>query len=129
MLRDARANLAHFAADIDGQLQELVRANNALRRLDLSDAHLHLREIFNRDFVRSGLRRSARRACHRAAACRRRRYWLLRFAFHRFHPLYRFRFFDSRENGFWLADPSARQESSPVVLTDAGVKLQLRRGT
>src|ERR1700730_16447488 len=54
-LRDSRANLADFAADVDGQLQQLVRTHNALRSLDLPDSHLDLREIFNRDFFGSSL--------------------------------------------------------------------------
>jgi len=52
ILRDARANLAHFAADVDCQLQQFVCADDALGRLDLAHAHLHFREIFNRDLLR-----------------------------------------------------------------------------
>src|ERR1700676_1696300 len=120
ILRDACANLAHFTADVDGQLQQLVRSYNALRSFDLPYAHLDLREIFNRDFVGSSLCGSTRWPCRRSYACRRRRYYrLLRFAFQRFHPLYSFLVFDSRKQRFRLCNLCSRPKRSPLQFVNS----------
>src|SRR5713101_6258909 len=121
ILRDASANLAHFAADIDSQLQQLVRADDALGRLDLAHAHLHFREIFNRDLFWRSLRGRSRSACWRSTGTRRWRcnYRLLWFAFHRFHPLDSFLFFDSRKQCFRFRDLSSGPQRSPLQFVDS----------
>src|SRR5258708_23111815 len=50
VLRDAGANLANLGADIDGQLQQLIRADDAFGGLDLPDAHFDFGEILDADF-------------------------------------------------------------------------------
>src|SRR6266853_271357 len=49
-LGDTGANLANFGADIAGQLQQFVRADDAFGGLDLADAHLDFVEVLNADF-------------------------------------------------------------------------------
>src|SRR5882762_4133915 len=119
ILRDARANLAHFAADVDCQLQQLVRADDALSRLDLAHAHLHFREIFYRDLFRRSLRRGSRSARWRTFG---RGWWcnyrLLWFAFHCFHPLDSFLFFDSRKQCLRFRNLSSGPQDSPLQLVD-----------
>src|SRR5713101_849812 len=53
-LGDAGANLANLGADIDGELQQFVRADDAFGGLDLPDAHLDLGEVLDADFFRRG---------------------------------------------------------------------------
>src|ERR1700730_7967350 len=100
VLRNSGANLAYLAADIDRQLQQFVRAHDALRGFDLTYPHLHLGELFDPDLVRR---------CGRG--CRTGRYagrdtWSYRcrlflcFVFHYFHPLY----------GFCLVDPWEKRQ-------------------
>src|SRR5262249_5429713 len=49
-LGDASADLADFGADVDGELKQLVGADNALRGFDLADAHFDFGEVVDGDF-------------------------------------------------------------------------------
>ena len=53
-LRDAGADLADFRADVHGELQEFVGADDALGGLDLADAHFDFGEILDADFFAGG---------------------------------------------------------------------------
>ena len=110
--RDPRDDLAHFIADVDGSFSSLSAPGNALRRLDLPDAHLDFGEILDRRFSGRGPAggwRTAAGAGRRglaagAAAAVRvlpvpRACW---FLFHGFDPFDRFGFIDARENSFRL---------------------------
>src|SRR5580698_3166365 len=48
-LRDAGADLADFGADVDGELEQFVGADDALGGFDLADAHLDFDEIVDTD--------------------------------------------------------------------------------
>src|SRR5260370_8854610 len=54
VLRDAGANLANLGADVNGELQQLVRANDAFGGLDLPNAHLDFGEVLDADFFGCG---------------------------------------------------------------------------
>src|SRR5260370_1294415 len=53
-LGNAGANLANLRADIDGELQQFVRADDALGGLNLSDPHLHFAKLLNAVLFRGG---------------------------------------------------------------------------
>src|SRR5260370_11669442 len=50
VLRDAGANLANLGADVNGELQQLVRANHAFGGLYLPNSHLAFAEVLHSDF-------------------------------------------------------------------------------
>src|SRR5260370_3958427 len=117
-LRDAGANLANLRADIDGELKQLVRADDALGGLNLPDAHLHFGKVLNADLFRGG-RRSGRGNAARGWRARSRRggntrRLLLCFVFHSLHPLDCLCFFDSREELLRLAERCAGSQMSPA---------------
>src|SRR6516162_10844064 len=51
VLRYASADLANFGANVHGELQEFVRADDALGRLDMAHAHFDFREIVDPDLL------------------------------------------------------------------------------
>src|SRR5882724_904489 len=53
-LGDTGANLANFGADIHGQLQQFVCADDAFGGLDLPNAHLDFGKVLDPDFFRCG---------------------------------------------------------------------------
>src|SRR5467141_2824658 len=125
VLRDAGANLANLRADAHGELQQLVRADNALGGLDLPDAHLDFGKVLDADFFRcdgrsgSSSATSGGHACGRGRGCRNRRRLFLFFFFHGFHPLDCFLMLDSWKHGFNRPDSSTWLQLTPVKLVDA----------
>src|SRR5260370_13872374 len=72
VLRDAGAHLPNFCANVGAELQQLVRANDTLRGLNLAYAHLDLGEILDADFFGSGGGGCRRRPPRCGGACGRR---------------------------------------------------------
>src|ERR1051325_9396349 len=111
VLRDARANLANLRADIHREFEQLVCADNALRRFDLADAQLDFRKILDAAFLRRAWRRRSRsrRSCARRRFRRRcGRCGIQFFVCHRFDPFYRLIFFHAREQRLRLDRKSTR---------------------
>src|SRR5258708_5508512 len=112
VLGDASANLANLGANVDCELQQLVRADDALGGLDLADAHLDFSEVLNADLFRCGRSGgsssapSSWGAYRRGSRCRNRRRLFLFFFFHGFHPLNCFLMLDSGKHGSNRPDSS-----------------------
>src|SRR6185369_518868 len=124
VLGDASADLADFGADVYGELEELVGADDAFGGFHLAYAHLDFGEIFDADFFGWGGSRCCRSAsgngCRGGSGFRslsraaNREWCVLFFVLHGFDSLQCFGFVNSWEERLRFAKGGARSELSPA---------------
>src|SRR5580704_7979758 len=116
-LCDAGADLADLGADVYGELEQFVGADDALGGFDLADTHFDFGEIFDADALHAfGCGCCSRGASRCGCGCCRcgwRRRFLC-FVLHGFHPLYGFRFVDAGEQRLRRAELRAGPELAPA---------------